>query len=157
MSSFKIKIKPGTPAVFDPNPLQAEPNDSVFWFNGDNIAHWPAPAPKKPTDPINKKAWLDYQIPPNASSTQIALNPAKFPYCLNYVCALHPKEKGQIKVGNTEKKGAFGCKTKKGAFGGKTKKGAFGGKIKIGAVDNKIKIGAVDNKIKKGAFGRRTR
>lgn len=125
MSIYKIKIKAGTPAVFDPNPLQAEPNDSVFWFNGDNIAHWPAPAPKNPKDPINKKAWLDYQIPANASSTQIALNPPPAPYnayCLNYVCALHPKEKGQIRVGNTKKKGAFGCKTKKGAFGGKTKK-----------------------------------
>lgn len=124
MSIYKITIKPGTPAVFDPNPLQAEPNDSVFWFNGDKVAHWPAPAPKKPGDPINKKAWLDFQIPANASSTAIALNPPA-PYCLNYVCALHPNEKGQIKVGNTKKKGAFGCKTKKGAFGGKTKKGAF--------------------------------
>ena len=146
MSIFKIQIKPGTPAVFDPNPLQAEPNDSVFWFNGDNIAHWPAPAPKKPTDPINKKAWLDYQIPPNASSTQIALNPPA-PYCLNYVCALHPNEKGQIKVGNTKKKGAFGCKTKKGAFGGKTKKGAFGLKTTKGTLG---KIG------KAGTFGKLT-
>jgi len=47
-------------------------------------------------------------------------------YTLNYVCALHPKETGQINVTLGKKKGAFGGKTKKGAFGGKTKKGAFG-------------------------------
>ncbi len=150
MSIYKITIKPGTPAVFDPNPLQAEPNDSVFWFNGDNIAHWPAPAPKNPKDPINKKAWLDYQIPANASSTSIALNPPPAPYksyCLNYVCALHPKEKGQIRVGNTKKKGAFGCKTKKGAFGGKTKKGAFGLKTTKGTL-GKIGEAGVLGKLK---------
>ena len=132
MSIFKITIKAGTPAVFDPNPQMAQPNDSVFWFNGDKVAHWPAPSA------ANKKGWLDFQIPPNASSTQIALNPPA-PYCLNYVCALHPNEKGQIMVTSGKKKGAFACKTKKGAFGGKTKKGAFGGKIKKGAFARKTK------------------
>lgn len=119
MSIYKIQIKTGKPAVFDPNPLTARPNDSVFWFNGDSVAHWPAPSAANP------KGWLDYQIPPNASSTQIALNPPA-PYTLNYVCALHPNETGQIKVTSGKKKGAFGGKTKKGAFGGKIKKGAFG-------------------------------
>ena len=138
MSIFRIEIKAGTPAVFDPSPQVAKPTDSVFWFNSDSKAHWPAPAPKKPTDPINKTAWLDFQIPPNASSTQIALNPPG-PYTLNYVCALHPNEKGQIKVLGGKKKGAFAGKTKKGAFGGKTKKGAFSGRTKTGAFARKTK------------------
>lgn len=123
MSIFKIQIKAGTPAVFDPNPQIAKPNDSVFWFNGDSKAHWPTPNAATP------KAWLDYQIPPNASSTQIALSPPG-PYTLDYVCSLHPNEKGQIKVTGGKKKGAFAGKTKKGAFGGKTKKGAFARKTK---------------------------
>ena len=117
MSIFKIKIKAGTPAVFDPSPLKAHVNDSVFWFNGDKVAHWPTPDPAKP------KAWLDFQVAPQGESAQISLDPPA-PYTLNYVCSLHPGEKGQIKVIG-KKKGAFGYKTKKGAFGGKTKKGAF--------------------------------
>ena len=45
MSLFKITIKAGNPAVFDPNPLTAQANDGVFWFNSDpKNAHWPAPS-----------------------------------------------------------------------------------------------------------------
>jgi hypothetical protein len=67
---------------------------------------------------------MDYQIAPDGESSQISINPPA-PYTLNYICVLHPGEKGQIKVVG-KKKGAFGYKTKKGAFGKKTKKGAFG-------------------------------
>jgi plastocyanin len=136
MSIFKIQIKAGKPAVFDPSPLTAHVNDSVFWYNGDqNEPHWPTPDAKKP------KEWLDYQIAPDGQSAQISLNPLNPPanYTLNYVCSLHPGEKGQIKVIGKTKKGAFGGKTKKGAFGGKTKKGAFA------------------KTSKKGAFGKTTR
>lgn len=119
MSIFKIQIKAGKPAVFDPSPLTVNVNDSVYWYNGDqNQAHWPAPSAAK------KKGWLDYQIAPGGESSQISFDPPA-PYTLNYVCALHPAEKGQIKVIGGKKKGAFGHKTKKGAFGHKTKKGAF--------------------------------
>jgi hypothetical protein len=119
MSIFKIEIKAGAPATFNPNPQPVYVNDSVFWFNGDpKNAHWPAP------NAADKKAWLDYQIPPNSESSQISFNPGS--YTLDYICVLHPNEKGQIKVSSRKKKGAFGGKTKKGAFGGKTKKGAFG-------------------------------
>jgi len=121
MSIFKIKIKAGKPAVFDPNPQIAYPNDSVFWYNGDKIAHWPAPSAANP------KGWLDFQIPPNSESSQISLDPPA-PYTLNYCCALHPSETGVIKVvpvKSKTKKGPYGPKTKKGAFGGNTKKGAF--------------------------------
>ena len=62
MSQFKIQIKPGTPAVFDPNPQTAHGDDSVFWFNSDPTqAHWPAPSVSQ------KTAWFQYQIPPGAS------------------------------------------------------------------------------------------
>lgn len=142
MSIYRIQIKPGTPAVFDPSPLTACVNDSVFWFNADpNQAHWPAPSAANP------KGWLDYQIPPNTESSQISLNPPA-PYTLKYVCALHPNEKGVIKVIDCNKKGAFGGKTKKGPYGGKTKKGPYGGKTKKGPYAKSTK---------KGAFGRTTR
>jgi hypothetical protein len=123
MSLIKITIKSGNPATFDPNPLAAHANDNVFWYNSDQTnAHWPAPSAAE------KTGWFDYQIPPDAQSNQIALPPMSPPaaYTLNYVCALHPNEKGQIEVTLGKKKGAFAKKTKKGAFGHKTKKGAFG-------------------------------
>lgn len=128
MSNYKIQIKattPGQPAVFVPAVLTAYANDSVYWSNDDKSqAHWPAPSAANP------KAWLDYQIAPDGESSQISLDPPA-PYTLNYVCALHPAEKGQIKV-LTAKKAAYGHKTKKGAFGHKTKKGAFANKTKLG-------------------------
>ncbi|HYJ86412.1 MAG TPA: hypothetical protein VEW46_10170 [Pyrinomonadaceae bacterium] len=128
MSIFKIQIKAGTPAVFNPNPLTAYPNDSVYWSNDDTVAHWPAPSAANPT------GWLDFQIAPDSESSQISLDPPA-PYTLNYVCVLHPSETGQIKVvpvKSKTKKGPYGGKTKKGAYGGKTKKGAYGGKTKKG-------------------------
>ena len=133
MSIFRIEIKPGQPAEFDPSPLTVQVNDSVFWQNDDQYqAHWPAPSA---TDP---KAWLDYQIAPGGESTQISFDPPA-PYTLNYICVLHPNEKGQIKVTAGKKKGPFGPKTKKGPFGPKTKKGPFGPKTKKGAFGYKTK------------------
>lgn len=123
MSQYKITIKAGNPAVFDPNPQTAKADDSVFWFNSDPAkAHWPAPSVSE------KTAWFPYQIPPGASSDPLGL-PAYDPpqaYKLKYVCVLHEGEAGQIHVTLGKKKGAFGRKTKKGSFGSKTKKGAFG-------------------------------
>jgi plastocyanin len=117
MSIYKIQIKPGKPAVFDPNPLTVYANDSVFWFNGDpNNAHWPAPSAANPT------GFLAYQIPPNTPSSQVSFGSTQ---TIPYVCINHPGESGKIIV-EPGKKAAFGGKTKKGAFGGKTKKGAFG-------------------------------
>ena len=116
MSIFKIQIKAGNPAKFDPNPLKAYVNDSVFWFNGDPAqAHWPAPSAANPTQ------WLDFQIAPNTPSNQITFSKIK---TYKYVCVNHPGETGTIII-RSAKKAAFGRKTKKGAFGKKTKKGAF--------------------------------
>jgi hypothetical protein len=122
MSAKKITIKAGNPAVFNPNPLTAQANYNVFWYNSDQSnAHWPAPSA------ADKTAWFDYQIQPGAQSNQLALPPMSPPaaYTLNYVCALHPNEKGQIKVTLGKKKGAFAKKTKKSAFAKKTKLSAF--------------------------------
>ena|ERR1700740_423234 len=119
MSIYKIQIKPGTPAVFDPNPITVYVNDSVFWFNDDpKNAHWPAPSTKDPT------GFIAYQVPPNTPSSQVDFASAQ---TIPYVCAIpgHTGEAGTIIV-KPGKKMAFGHKTKKGAFGGKTKKGAFG-------------------------------
>lgn len=139
MSIFKIEIKVGNPARFDPSPLTVYVNDSVYWHNGDpSNAHWPAPSAANPT------GFLPYQVPPNTSSTQVSF-PAvqKIPY----VCINHAGEKGVINV-LPGKKAAFGGKTKKGAFGKVTKKGAFG-KVTKQAVFGKV--------TKKGAFGKITR
>jgi hypothetical protein len=140
MSLLRIKINAGKPATFDPNPLKANVNDSVFWYNGDTVAHWPAPSVANP------KGWLDYQIAPDGESGQISLDPPG-PYTLNYVCVLHPGETGQIQV-LSGKKGAFADDTKKGAFADDTKKGAFG---------RKTKKGPYGKTTKKGAFGRTTK
>jgi len=151
MSILKIQIKAGTPAVFDPSPLTVRVNDSVFWSNGDQKhAHWPAP------NAANPKAWLDYQIAPDSESSQISFNPPA-PYTLNYICVLHPGEKGVINVVPGKKKGPFGCKTKKGPFGCKTKKGPFGGKTKKGPFGGKTKKGPFGGKTKKSPFGGKTK
>src|SRR5207237_9707063 len=118
MSVYRIQINPGNPAVFDPNPVTVQANDSVFWFNSDPTnAHWPAPSVSQ------KTAWFEYQIPPGASSDPVGLAPFVPPkaYTVNYVCVLHPSETGQIEVTLGKKKGAFAKKTKKGEFGKNTK------------------------------------
>jgi plastocyanin len=123
MSIFKIQIKAGKPAKFDPNPQTVYVNDSVYWFNGDSQAHWPAPSAADP------KGFLQYQIAPNSSSNQVSF---PTPKKITYVCVSpnHTGETGVIIVKSRKKKGAFGGKTKKGAFARKTKKGAFGSTTK---------------------------
>lgn len=121
MSTFRIVIKAGTPATFNPKSQTVFVNDTVFWFNSDTQAHWPAPSP------TNKTGFLQYQIAPNSSSNTVSFGvPKKIPY----VCVNHTGETGEIIVKSRKKKGAFGKKTKKGGFGRKTKKGAFGKKTK---------------------------
>lgn len=123
MSIFKINIKAGKLAVFDPNPQIVYVNDNVFWFNSDPTnAHWPAPSAANP------QGFLEYQIPPDTPSNQVAFGA---PQTINYICGIkgHSGEKGTIIV-KPGKKMAFAGKTKKGAFGGKTKKGAFAKKTR---------------------------
>ena len=138
MSIFKIQIKPGTPATFVPKTQTVCVNDSVFWANGDKIAHQPCPV-RNPT------GFMEFPVTPGASSAQVSFGTPK---TIKYTCALHPAETGTIIVDSCKKKGAFGGKTKKGAFGGKTKKGAFGLKTTKGTLG---KIGKADTfgKLKK--------
>ncbi|HEV3456672.1 MAG TPA: plastocyanin/azurin family copper-binding protein [Thermoanaerobaculia bacterium] len=93
-----IKDQPGqTLASFHPPNLQAKVGDLIFWVNDSNVAHWPAPSAK----PEDRTKWLAYQIPGRtadqepASSQSISFDAAgKF----DYVCSLHPEEKGSITV-----------------------------------------------------------
>jgi plastocyanin len=122
MSIFRIEIKAGQPATFNPTSQTVVVNDSVFWFNSDPTqAHWPAPK----SGP--KTGFMQFQIAPNSPSAQVSFG---VPTTIDYVCAIHPNETGTIVVKSRKKKGAFGKKTKKGGFGGSTKKGAFGSTTK---------------------------
>ncbi len=139
MSIFRIEIKAGQPATYNPSSQTVVVNDSVFWFNSDPTqAHWPAPA----TGP--KDGFLQFQIAPNSPSAQVAFG---VPGTFKYVCNNHAGESGTIIVKSRKKKGAFGKKTKKGGFGGSTKKGSFGKKMKKGFAGS----------TKKGAFGSTTK
>jgi hypothetical protein len=135
MSIFKITIKAGAPAVFDPNPQTVFVNDSVFWHNDDQQAHWPAPILSSNPTKFDQTGFIAFQIPPNTSSNQVSFGSVQ---TIRYGCTLHldkngnPLETGQIIV-KSAKKSAFGGKTKKGAFAKKTKKGALAKKTKKGA------------------------
>jgi plastocyanin len=118
MSIYKITIKAGSPATNNPDPQTVHVNDSVYWFNGDpKEAHWPAPSAANP------KGFMQFQVTPNASSSQVSFGTPK---TINYICNNHKGETGTIIVLSAKAKGAYGKKTKKGAFGSATKKGALG-------------------------------
>ncbi|MFN0108229.1 MAG: hypothetical protein ACKVZH_05180 [Blastocatellia bacterium] len=119
MSTFMIQIQPNPnctptqPALFSPQNLTVKDGDVIGWANGDSQAHWPAPSASNPT------GWSQFQTPAGATSDNLAVgpnpaaytpdpnNPGSFtvnstilaqPYTLNYVCANHPAETGQITV-----------------------------------------------------------
>lgn len=149
MSIFKITINAGPPAKFTPNPQVVFTNDSVFWFNGDTIPHWPAPSTSDP------KGYMDFQIAPNSPSSQVGFGSTG---TNNYVCVLHPGETGQIVV-KTPKAATFGKKTKKGGFAGNTKKGSFAAKTSFASKTKETSFGSKTKKTtygattKKGPFG----
>ncbi len=114
MSIFRIEIKAGNPATYNPSSQTVIVNDSVFWFNSDPTqAHWPTPS--------SGPAWLQFQVAPNSSSAQVSFGT---PGTFTYTCKNHNGETGTIIVKSRKKKG------KKGGFGGNTKKGAFGSTTK---------------------------
>lgn len=86
---------PQPPLVeFDPNPLQqAAAGDQIFWANNDTVAHWPGL--QNPDGSINKTYFIPNQIAPD--STSDAFSPGA-DGTLNYVCSIHPDEKGTIEV-----------------------------------------------------------
>src|SRR2546429_4642587 len=61
-SIFKIQIKAGKPALFDPSPLMVHVNDSVYWYNSDPTqAHWPAPD-RKSTRLNSSHGYISYAV-----------------------------------------------------------------------------------------------
>ena len=147
MSIFKIQIKAGNPAVFDPKSQTAFVNDSVFWHNNDNKAHWPAPSKSNPT------GFIPFQIPPNTSSNQVGFGKVQ---TIPYICILHDGESGQINV-QPASKSAFAGKTKKGALATKTKKGAVASNTKTGALATNTKGSALAKKTKGSALAKNTK
>jgi plastocyanin len=87
---------PSQPAVFNPRAAVANAYDTITWHNGDTQPHQPAPNASTPN------GWFDYQIPAGATSDTLTPGPntttPSAPYVLNYVCAIHPNETGQITV-----------------------------------------------------------
>jgi plastocyanin len=94
---WKITIEQGASgAIFRPNPLTINLNDSVFWTNNTKNPHQPAPDGGTPDQ------WVSQPIPPGGQSPQVVFDdsPASNPYH----CATdpnNPTEKGVITV-NTE-------------------------------------------------------
>jgi plastocyanin len=130
MSIFRIEIKAGQPATYNPSTQTVVVNDSVFWFNSDPTqAHFPTPD-------VGTIPWLQFQVAPNSPSAQVAFG---VPGTFKYHCANHTGESGTIVVKSRKKKGAFGKKTKKGGFGASTTKGSFGSGTKKGAFGSTTK------------------
>ena len=102
MSTQMIEIitnptpSPSQPALFDPKDAVTYAYDTLTWHNGDTQPHHPAP------DAATPNGWFEYQIPAGATSDTLSPGPnittPSDPYVLNYVCALHPDETGQITV-----------------------------------------------------------
>jgi plastocyanin len=96
-----IRPNPSPPprVIFDPEPVNANPGDQIFWFNDDTEPHWPAPldADGKITD---QQAFMDHQIAPNTPSSTVSPRND-----LSYGCSLHldgqrrATERGSIKFG----------------------------------------------------------
>ena len=94
-----INHDPTKGTVFSPNPLTGPaPGDVIFWRNNTTLAHQPKDASTPPS------AWQVDEIPgrqpqypddPSATSGSISFASAQ---TINYVCAFHASETGQIIV-----------------------------------------------------------
>ena len=92
---WRITVQREDPAKpkFDPDTLNLQSNDSVFWFNADkDTQHQPYPLTGTPG------AWGGV-IDPGASSDQLNFTTNVGTY--NMKCAFHPDEYGTIVVANT--------------------------------------------------------
>ena len=95
----RIVIKPSAPGAsprvtFDPDPLQANPADQIFWTNNDTQAHWPG-LPGNPTFFMSNQIAPGGDVSPVFSTTVIGT--------LNYVCTIngHQNETGRIVISTT--------------------------------------------------------
>lgn len=87
--------KSGSTITFDPNPLNAQTRDQIFWTNNDDKPHWPGLADNT-GKVINTTFFMPNQIAPNGdvSATFSPTLAGEFPYA----CSLHANERGTIKV-----------------------------------------------------------
>lgn len=102
----RIIIKTAAPGAsprvtFDPNPLQANPADQIFWTNNDSQPHWPGRL--KADGTIDTTFFMPNQIAPDGDvsavfSTIVKSDPNDPDTLLNYACSLHPPEKGSITI-----------------------------------------------------------
>ena len=114
MAQIPVQIvRNGNVVSFQPATQEMTTVDILFWVNNDEQqAHQPAPADSK-GNLTNANGWMPNPIPakqpnqPAPSSRGLTFDtPAvqsgqkllSFAYSMNYVCALHPTEKGVIIV-----------------------------------------------------------
>lgn len=95
----RIDINPAaegdSPRVaFDPDPLQAEVRDQIFWSNRDSEPHWPGRL--KDDGSIDRTFFMSNQIAPNGDVSPIFSPSGATTY--RYACSLHPDEQGTIEV-----------------------------------------------------------
>jgi plastocyanin len=80
--------------TFNPAALTATARDQIFWTNNDDVAHWPGLLNTDGT--INTTFFMPNQIAGNGDTSAIFTPSTPFTY--QYVCSLHPNEKGSIVV-----------------------------------------------------------
>ena len=92
----RIVITPNAPGAsprvsFDPNPLQANPADQIFWTNNDTQPHWPGLAG-------NPTFFISNQIAPGGDVSPVFSTIVSG--TLNYVCTIagHQNETGSIVI-----------------------------------------------------------
>lgn len=79
--------------TFTPDPLHASTLDQIFWTNNDSDAHWPGLLNANET--INTTFFMPSRIGNGETSPSfVPTTPAVF----NYVCSIHPDERGVIIV-----------------------------------------------------------
>ena len=97
----QIIIKGNAPGAsprvtFDPNPLQANQADQIFWTNNDTQAHWPGR--KNADGSINATFFMPNQIAPGGDVSAVFSTIVSGTQ--NYVCSLpgHQNETGSIVI-----------------------------------------------------------
>jgi plastocyanin len=97
MPDWQIKINDGSPR-FDPQTRKAMPSDNLYWTNNTDQDHQPYPVDSS-GQPAPEPGWNVPPIPPNESSPALPVpTPPAGVTTLNYICKLHPSEKGAIEV-----------------------------------------------------------
>jgi plastocyanin len=96
-----INIRTNAPGAsprvsFDPNPLQANPADQVFWTNNDSQPHWPGRVDD--TGKVQPDFFMSYQIAPNGGTSPVFSTVVVG--TLKYVCTIkgHENETGSIVI-----------------------------------------------------------